>query len=274
MAYNVLIIKLSALGDVIMASSMIKALRKEHKNVYITWYCGKEVVELVKLFEGVDEIICVDNSLLAGSFTKKVSFVFDAWEILKDRQFDLVLVAHSDARYNILTLGLKNTRRRSFADVRAPIHGRYHGTEYARLALGYDSSIEERYPLADLKIKPKVGYDDMVLLLAGGAKNFMNDDAIRRWPVENYIELARLIKSEGYRIGLIGSKGDLWTEDVFNESGISYESFVGKTDVKGLVELIAGAKAMVTHDTGPRHIADLTGTFSIGIFGPVRARER
>jgi heptosyltransferase-2 len=264
---KILIIKLSALGDGVMASSMIKALRGKHKDAQITWLCGKEILPLVKLFKGVDKIISVDNSLLTGDFFSKVRFVLSVWAKVAFRKYDLCILGHSHKLYKLLPL-FTFGEKRAFGGRFGPISGRYHGSEYARLALGEDGNFTEAFPLADIDITPDKRAENMVLILAGGAKNLMNEAALKRWPLNNYIELAKLLTAKGIKVGLIGAKSDLWTEEAFDEAGVDCTSFVGESDIKGLAELIAGAKILVSHDSGPRHMADLVKTPSLGLFGP------
>lgn len=56
---QILIVKLAAVGDVVMASTMLPALRQRWPKARITWLCGKGVAPLVALFEGVDEVLTV-----------------------------------------------------------------------------------------------------------------------------------------------------------------------------------------------------------------------
>jgi ADP-heptose:LPS heptosyltransferase len=43
---------------------------------------------------------------------------------------------------------------------------------------------------------------------------------------------------------------------------------VGKTDLKSLIEIIRGARFMVSNDSGPMHIAAALGVPVFAIFGP------
>lgn len=46
-----LIIKLSAIGDVIMAMPMVTKIREEEPDSHITWICGKTVYPLLNQFQ-------------------------------------------------------------------------------------------------------------------------------------------------------------------------------------------------------------------------------
>ena len=63
-----LIVKLAALGDVVMASTLVGAIRARDAEAHITWLCGSGVAPLVGLFDGVDEVVEVNElALLRGS---------------------------------------------------------------------------------------------------------------------------------------------------------------------------------------------------------------
>ncbi len=51
-ARTVLIVKLAAVGDVVMALPMVTALRAEDPDIRITWMCGRKAAPLVRLVEG------------------------------------------------------------------------------------------------------------------------------------------------------------------------------------------------------------------------------
>ena len=267
-----LIIKISALGDAVMASSMISAIRSKHPDAHITWFCGEEIFDLVKLFKGIDNILTVDNKLLSGGILNKIKFVFKCWKILLGKKFDLCVTGHSDFRYRLLSLSARCKICRRFGGRFGPLPGRYHGTEYVRLAIGHDHSIENPYPAAEINVLPSSLSKGMVLLLPGGARNIMRNDNLRGWPVEHYAALAEKLISKAIPVGLIGGKDDLWVEDKFKLLPVI--SFIGKTSVRELLELIAGASAVVAHDSGPMHMTYALNTPLAAIFGPVMPQTR
>jgi ADP-heptose:LPS heptosyltransferase len=136
MAKRYLIVKIVAIGDVIMALPMVEEIRKLDKNADITWICGKSVVPILEKFS-IDHIIAIDDQkLLTGSKLQKISVVFDVWRKIAGRQYDVVALGHAARRYQILTLLTRKKIYRSFSHIMGrmwPIPGRHHTDEYVRL---------------------------------------------------------------------------------------------------------------------------------------------
>ena len=112
----------------------------------------------------------------------------------------------------------------------------------------------------------------IVVLSPGGAKNILADDACRRWPIEHYVHLARLLEEKDYNIIITGGKGDAWILEHFKD--IKVINAVGKTTLLQLIALLEKCDCFVTHDSGPLHIAGLTPVKIIALFGPTNPWEK
>lgn len=279
MIKTVLIIKLAAIGDVVMALPMIKALRTQHPDTKITWLCGRTVAPMLRKIGELDEIIEVDASrLLAGNLLTKIKSLIGVWLKLFGKQFDLVIIGHADARYRLLSLTVRTKCVRSFdrSGKRLwPVPGRHHSNEYIRLATNcdgpMDSSLElpvVSWPLSkNLKAELKTKADPPFVALApAGAKNILREDVMRRWPLENYILLATKLLSDGYNVILTGAPDDKWICESF--ANLPVLNLVGKTSIVDLVALYGVCDVIVTHDSGPLHLAELSGTPIVALFGP------
>ncbi len=88
----------------------------------------------------------------------------------------------------------------------------------------------------------------------------------KKWPAENF---SRLISKLRIQCVLAGSSADKdVAQEVVDSSSGSIINLYGKTNLKELVALIAGAKAVVSNDSGPMHIAAALGVPVIALFGP------
>src|SRR5690349_20456619 len=106
-----LIVRIAAIGDVAMSTTLLNRVRAEHPDAHITWLCGEAVRDLVARFPGVDEVITVNERRLFGdNMLERALAVAEAWGTLMRRRFDRVLLLHPDSRYRLLTLPLLGAR--------------------------------------------------------------------------------------------------------------------------------------------------------------------
>ena len=73
---RVLIIKLEALGDVLRTASFLPAISRRHGSPYICWMTRPEAVELVRMIEGIDEVIASDAEGMARLSTGSWDHVY------------------------------------------------------------------------------------------------------------------------------------------------------------------------------------------------------
>jgi ADP-heptose:LPS heptosyltransferase len=92
----------------------------------------------------------------------------------------------------------------------------------------------------------------------------------RRWPVERFAAVARALSRDGHRVLVTGSAAEAGlAEAVAREGGLPPEASVaGRTDLPGLLALVADAACVVCGDTGVAHVATAMGTPSVLLFGP------
>jgi len=280
-SFHALIVKLAAIGDVAMALPMITALRAQHPGCRISWLCGESARPLLDCVDGVDELIVADErALLAGSRAARVAATVALWRRLAGRRFDLVLTAYSDPRYRLLTQPVRARVRRTLVPGRANrgiVPGRYHGDEYVRLVTGRDDYRAQSFPppsieaalaaeLRTLLTERNLGARPLVALAPGGARNGARDNPLRRWPLASYSALAELLDTHGFAVVLVGAQGDAWTRSAF--TSLPTIDLIERTTLPDLIALFRACAAVVTHDSGPLHLARLAGAPRVALFGP------
>ncbi len=280
---NFLIVKLGAIGDTVMALPLANAIKSEHPNSKITWVCGEVVEPLLRAVKVIDELVVVnDKKLLTGNFSEKISEIVLCNRKVALKKYNCVLTLYRDKRYKLLTLFTRAETKKSFSGKRpeALIPGRYHGTEFIRLWKNIDSSelADFGYPEIILPELPselkqlKENGKDKIVLVPGGAKNLLNTDDLRRWETENYISVARYFIDLGFEVIITGSASDEWVTNFF--ASVPVVNLVGKTSLTELLHVLSFSKLLIAHDTGTLYLSKLTGTPSIGLFGPVNPKER
>ncbi len=272
-----LIIKIAAIGDVIAALPLLTSFRKQNPEIKITWVVGKVASSLVAATGLVDRLILIDErKLFCGNLWQKGVEVLGLWKKLSLFSFDLVLTAHPDPRYLWLARGVRKTMHRHFSRKQkppSPASGACRSREYLRLA-----SLEEDHPLIFPKIQctlPEHLYDIArkapIALAPGGAKNLLRDDALRRWPIEYYADLIKRFSKMGIPVAVTGAEEDAWVLPHF--SGLEFENLIGKTTLLDLVAFYKRCQLVITHDSGPLHLARVSGCKTLALFGPTNPIE-
>lgn len=93
----------------------------------------------------------------------------------------------------------------------------------------------------------------------------------RRWAPERFAAVARELAGAGHRVVITGSaaEGDL-ARRVAALAGLpAAVALAGRFDLAGLAALVAGARLVISADTGVAHLATAYGTPSVVLFGPV-----
>jgi len=276
---RVLIVKFGAIGDVIMALPAVHALHKEGAD--IDWVCGATVAPLLACYPWIHTIVADEPGILKGSPARRLRAMISLWQIIGGKKYELCATLYYDARYRLLTLPVRASRKLMLSKTEREMRllpGRHHTDEYARILLGLKDE-ERSVGLAPVRAEalPKsplarVRGETRVVLAPGGAKNMMRDDSLRRWPAERYVELAQKLMANGFRIVLIGGPEDGWVVPFF--AGLDVENSIATLSLPQTLALLNESDVLVTHDTGPLHLAGITRVGIVSIFGPTDPRGR
>lgn len=128
----------------------------------------------------------------------------------------------------------------------------------------------ERKSVRDLmaQINPQAALAKKLVIINANSSELV---PLRRWPLENFIELGRqILQNHDCRIVLTGVPSEreeservaaaLGEENVIN--------LVGKTSLRQLLVLYTLCDLMVTNDSGPSHFASITDLAVVTLFGP------
>lgn len=92
---------------------------------------------------------------------------------------------------------------------------------------------------------------------------------IKRWPIDRFGALARKLSAEGHRVLVVWGPGERgMAEAIAKEGGPAVRVAMETRSILDLAELIAGARVFVGADSGPLHIASAVGVRSVALFGP------
>jgi heptosyltransferase-1 len=92
---------------------------------------------------------------------------------------------------------------------------------------------------------------------------------IKRWPLDRFGALAKRLAGEGHKVLVVWGPGERQMADaIAAEGGPGVRIAMETRSILDLAELIAGARVFVGADSGPLHIASAVGVRSVALFGP------
>lgn len=255
---KILIVKLGAIGDVILAMPLLSTF----KDCEITWIVGPQAAPLVRATREISHVLEIPNPL-----KNKARSLLTAWRSLFGKSYDLIINAHADPRYRLLTLFCRGEKRvslnRHFGN-RIPIPGRYHADEYLRLI----GEKDPKWPKLTLPPAPDLP-TSFITLFPGGITS--DERKLRTWPLENYVKLADRLIQTSYEVALIGGKEDRHLSSSF--AHLRVHDHIGKTALLETISLLEKSSLLISHDGGPLHMAKLARCKVLGLFGPTNPRE-
>ncbi|MGD1046521.1 MAG: lipopolysaccharide heptosyltransferase II [Bacteroidota bacterium] len=280
-----LVIRLSSIGDIVLASPLIRIFRKQFPLSQIDFVVRKEYAELVRYNPNISTIIEFDA---VGGFGELQRLK----ENIRRERYDLILDIHNSLRSRYLRF-LSGAKKTSVIDKRViartmlvwckknfyrnivSVADRYietakqYGMENDNKGLELFIPDEIRFKVAEKLTSFNLHRFEKVVGFCPSAKH-----ATKCWPQERFAELGvQLSKDFNARILLFGGH-----EDKVKCSSIAHviNSLSGEeraTDLSGELSLLESAIAMeacifiVTNDSGLMHIAAAMKKKVVAIFG-------
>lgn len=282
-AKKLLIIKTDAIGDYILFRNFIEALKKseQYKDYRIDLLGNELWQDLSQKYDSgyVDESIFIKPS---GLYEAPLQTFKTGWKLFKNNYEIVLQPTYSRTLLNdglaALTgagkiFGFESDTERiaarykkktdKFYTHRLPLPtGVYF--EFERSKLFFEFVLRSNISLNSTSIGPHVLNKSGIVIFAGAGV------VKREWKKEDFLSLIILIKQHtGQPIYLAGSSAEIPIGN-YLESNLPQQSVVnliGKSDLPGLVELIAGCSLVVANETSAIHIAVATKTKSVCILG-------
>ena len=293
---NILIIKLSAIGDVIHTLPALNAIRKKYPDAYITWLVEETAYGIIKGHKALDRIIVSKRKTwlkgLAGRFcVKNFREVCGFVKQLRDTRYDIILDFQALLKSGVL-IGLTRGGRKIgfdkgmehqehsyiFLNERIkPVDMEVHALTRGMMLLE-SIGIRSREAVFNLPVsdQDRDAADD--LLMQHGIKapkplvaiNPMAKWETKLWDNLKFATLAdRLIKQVNADVIFTGGQEDREAiEYIISNMKIRAANLAGKTDLKTLAALYEKTSIVVSTDTGPMHMAAAVGTPVVALFGP------
>ncbi|NLX03942.1 MAG: lipopolysaccharide heptosyltransferase II [Phycisphaerae bacterium] len=290
---NILIVKPSAMGDVITALPILTPLRQKFPQAKIAWLVATRWAPLLRGHPLIDEIVEFDR--------RRFGYVGRSWVVskrfgrflrsLRDRRYDLVLDLQGLFRSSFLTWATRAAVRIGPAEKRElgwlfythrcpPSPTNTHVVDRI-LSAGQLLDLDVSNPTFPLPVS-----DDARQSVARALRDRLDRRsdyvtftpgatwASKRWPAQHFAELARMVVDElDLPVVLTGANGErpLCDQVVEQSRSPRVVNLAGQTALPELVALIAAAKAVVCNDSGAMHLAVALNRPLSVVIGPTNA---
>ena len=285
---KLLVIKLRAIGDVVLSTIVLENLRKAFPKAQIDFLTEKPAQAVVEGNEYIDNVIVLDRKYIASlPLTKRLLANITFVRKLYSSSYDLVFDLFGNPRSAFLTLASRaqvrvgydfRIRRLAYNVVVPSRADRVHEAEFhldALTALGItivSKKLSVAIPESTLKFAQEFWASKDLDAKFVVAINFWGGWPAKRWPIERFAALSdRLVKRLGAEIVL------MWGPDEY-EHAVKLDNLLEEkshilppTDLKQLAAILKRCDLMVSTDSGPMHISTAVGTPTVGIFGPTNS---
>jgi heptosyltransferase-2 len=280
--YRILIVRTDRIGDLLLSTPAIKAVREAHPNAHIAVMVRPYVEDIVDGNPYLDEVILYDKDNKHKGFFGSLAFILG----LRRKGFDLAIILHPTVRSNLvpflagiperigydrkwgflLTKRIKDTKHLgekheidyNFDVLRAAGIAAKDRTLYMPVKPEYERVIDRFMALNDLSSK------DITVAVHPGASC-----RSKRWPAYRFGRVAdELMDKYNVKIVIIGGPSDVKTVKEV-ETGMLHKPIVLSEEhsLGEVAALLKKCKLLISNDSGPVHIAVAVGTPVVSIFG-------
>lgn len=272
---RVLVVRLSALGDVLFALETVAALAAARPDVAIDFLVADSFSGLLAGHPQLRRVIPWPR--------KQLGRLPAAVRELRREAYDLVLDLHGILKSSIPLLLTRARLKVGFA----PPGSREGSHRFHHRSIPLPQPLPHRadrgllllqalgIPVADTQprlgaVEPLPGPLDALptprVLLHPGTSAFA---AFKRWPAERHAELARRLLARGIGVAVSHGPGEReLVQSVLQAAPGALELDGTKLGLRGLAGALRRFDAVVAADTGPLHLATAMGTSAVALFGP------
>ena len=273
-----LVVRLTALGDILHTLPAVAALRSAHKNARIDWVVERKWAPVLEGSPAISEVIPFDRASIFGGIA--------CVRRLRQANYTCAIDFQGLYKSSVLAMLSETPRRVGFerAWAREPgaallytervIPSGRHVTELnyslAEKA-GAARPVKPEYPLrvpaggaASVRARlTERGIADYIVVGPGGSWR------AKCWPTDRYGEFCREFeKLHGLRAIVIHGPGEESLAAEVCRAASPAAPIAMKTTIEELMGLLAHARCVVAADSGPLHLAAALGTPVVGLYGP------
>jgi heptosyltransferase-2 len=275
---SVLVIRYSALGDVVLATSVLDPLRERFPDARIEWVTSRAYAPLLEGLPGLARVHQLGRGGLreAVELAVKLRGRFDLAIDLQNKVKSAIVARAAGRRQLVFRQRTPGQAALTLIGIDSPIRGPGATQLFANVLrpLGIDGPGRTRVSL------PAGARDAAAAALAGAGRPRVAvapgaSQATKLWPAERFAEVANALSAQGASIVLAGGgPADVEALARFRAAcRAPIDGDLTPLPVEGLAAGLAAVDLLVACDSGPVHLASAVGTPVLAVFGPT-SKER
>ena len=290
---SILIVKLSAIGDVVHTLPLLEVLRNNFPEARIDWVVEEEAGQIIMGHPMLDHILVSRRKTWQRSMTRPrertaaLREMFRFIRELRAYKYDLVIDLHGLFKSGILTGLSRGKRKIGFTGGR---EGNSLFLTERPYYVNYDQHALDRYlrtidylgcTKTSWKGNIPVGQVDRDAIESFILENHLGNERIvainpmarwktKLWEPERFSLLADRVQEElKGKLVFTGSKKDrVVIDQIIGEMKTTPLDLAGRTSLKALAYLYSRCFLLITTDTGPMHMAAAMACPVVALFGP------
>ncbi len=275
-APRILLVRFSSIGDILLTTPLIRALRLRHPGARIDALTKAPFTPLLADNPHLDAVLAPEAGESLASLAARLrpadyTHRLDLHGSLRSRSLRVLLPGRwgGYSKRPVARGLLVLTKRNRYPRGTPPVPERYF-----EAAAGLDVRPDGGPPEFALSAAARDEADAFlaaagmpegraVIALAPGAAH-----ATKRWPLEYWMTLARTLGVEGNRVVVVGGPEDAAAAATVARVSPAAVLAAGKFGLQGTGALLARCRVLVSGDTGVMHMATGVGTPVVALFGP------
>ena len=282
---RILIIRLSAIGDVVRVLPALQAVREAYPQAHIDWVVERKSADIIDGHPALDGVIIFERP--SGAWKSSRQFAGLCRDI-RNKRYDIAIDFHGILKSGLLTAATRAPKRFGFARPRSQEGSTLFYTDRVSVPLDQLNRSEENLQLCKA-LSPEVRWTAPMLYVPVDVQDsidafceseFDSDKLIvalhapvdrpeKLWPLAHVAALSDLLLADGrFEVMLTWGPGQFSVvEEVLSLTRRTPTIAPETPDLKHYAALIARSALYIGGDTGPMHIASAMGVPVVAIFG-------
>ncbi len=281
---NILIVRTDRIGDVILTTPAIRAIREANMNARVSILVAPSTREIVDENPNLDEVITDDRKGVHRGFWGFMKLVLT----LRRKRFDLAVIFHTKKRTNSLCFlaGIPNragyrNNKFGFLLTKKIKDTRPQGTKHeAVYCLDVLRALEMKTPNSFSLFMPQRRENDEWVKTLLRENDIVDSETLvaihpgascisKRWAAAKFEEFIEILCEKfSLRVILVGGPETKTISDSIHPPlANTILNLTGETTVSQLASVLKRCRLLVSNDSGPVHVAVAVGTPVISIFG-------